>query len=198
MISQIGGFEDVIETGRSTAQNIKKSATAGAVNFAKTTTGQITGSQASVTPQNDQGTNEAATAAQKQMSDDQAKQFLKDLYGPTKPQGGDIKNSGNKPAAQNSNQSLIQQVAGITPKNPNEGKKPEEIAKMQSLRNTLHQEYYQNLTNPQKPKEESITEKLENEKQLEQLEEVEKEKKKPDPLATVKKGTGETMVGVSG
>lgn len=198
MINQIGGFEDVIETGRSTAQNVKKSATGGVKSFVKTTTGQVAGSQ-NPTPQNDQGTNEAGNAAaQKKMSDDQAKQFLKDLYGPSNPQKSDLQNPQKAAGQQNPNQSLIQQVTGSTLKDPNEGKKPEEVAKMQSLRNTLHQEYYQNLTNRQKPKEESVVEKLENEKQLEQIKEIKKEKKKPDPLAAVKKGTGETMVGVSG
>lgn len=194
MKNVIGSFEETIEQG---AHAVSDTAKKQVTSFAKTVAGQIVGNQSS-TPQNDQGTNEVATAQQKQMSDDQAKQFLKDLYGPTKPQGGDVKSSQNKSAKQAPNQSLIQQAAGITPRDPNEGKKPEEIAHMQSLRNTLHQEYYQNLTNPQKPEEESVTEKLEQEEQVKQFEEIEKQKKKPDPLATVKKGTGENMVGVSG
>lgn len=191
-----GMFGEILEQGRNTAQNMRKAVVQGASQTAKTAVGQVTGSGQPAPAQ--QGSNEAANkAAQKQMSDDQAKQFLKDLYGPSKPQGTDAKNP-QKTAGSGASQSLIQQAAGITPRDSNEGKKPEEIAHMQSLRSTLHQEYYQNLINPQKPEEESVTEKLEQEEQVKQLEEIEKQKKKPDPLAAVKKGTGETMVGASG
>lgn len=188
------GFGEILETGQGAVKNAAKSTKQGAQNFAKTAVGQIAGNQSS-TPQNDQGTNEAVTAQQKQMSDDQAKQFLKDLYGPTKPQESSASNNSQAKTAaqQGSNQNLIKQAAGVTPKNP------QEIAKMQSLRNTLHQEYYQNLINPQKPEEVSVTDKLEREEQVEEFEEIEKEKKKPSKLPqTQKVGTGEKMVGVSG
>ncbi len=81
MINQIGGFEEIVETGKSTVQNVQKSAAQGAKNFAKTAVGQIAGNQSS-TPQNDQGANEAVSANQNNnLSDDQAKKFLQDLYG---------------------------------------------------------------------------------------------------------------------
>ena len=197
MINQIGGFEEIVETGQSTAQNVRKAATASAKNFAKAAQNQIAGSQNSNALQNDQGTNEQSTASQKQMSDDQAKQFLKDLYGPTKPKSSDSQKGNSQSSSQ---QNPIAAAIGMTPKDPNAGKSPEELAKIHALRNTLHQEYYQTLTNPAKPTEENVTEKLEREEQEKQLADLEVQKKKPAPLVnpTMKKGTAESVVGVNG
>ncbi len=68
------------------------------------------------------------------------------------------------------------------------------------MRNTLHQEYYQTLTNPAKPAEENVTEKLEREEQEKQLADLKVQNKKPAPLVnpTMKQGTAESVVGVSG
>src|SRR3989344_2913520 len=86
---------------------------------------------------------------------------------------------------------------GIPQKDPNEGKTPEELAKIEALRKQLHGEYYESLTNRKKGAEEHVTEKLEREKEEKKLSELEEEKEKPPPLpATVKQGTGEKMVGV--
>lgn len=201
MINQIGGFEEIVETGKSSVQNVQKSAAQGAKKFVGTAVGQVTGK----TPkqQDSAGTNEAANAqAQKQMSDDQAKQFLKDLYGTSdKDSQKDIKpldpKKQNSPANTNPQNPLAQAV-GINTKDPNSGKSPEELAKIEALRQQLHGDYYQSLTAPQKQAEESVTEKLDREKQEEEIELWEKDKKKPDPLANVKQGTGESVIGVSG
>lgn len=192
MINQIGGFEEIVETGKSSVQNVQKSAAQGAKKFVGTAVGQVTGK----TPkqQDSAGTNEAANAqAQKQMSDDQAKQFLKDLYGTSdKDSQNDIKSPDPK------KQNPLAQAVGLTPKDSNAGKSPEELAKIEALRQQLHGDYYESLTAQQSQKEETVTEKLDREKQEEEIELWEKDKKKPDPLANVKQGTGEAVVGVSG
>ncbi len=78
-------------------------------------------------------------------------------------------------------------------------KTPEELAKIEALRQQLHGQYYQDLTNPQKAPEENVTEKLEREDQEKKMADLETDKEKPPPLpATVKQGTGENVVGVSG
>lgn len=181
----IGGtFEDMVEQGaRSAARNMKQQSQS----FAKAAGGQVTGNNSS---QNDQGTNEQGSAAQQKMSDDQAKQFLKDLYG--------NKDKASAPGNIKQVPHPIQDALGIPKPDPNAGKTPEELTKLQSLRNQLHGDYYQNLINPPKPKEEPVTQKLEKEKQMEEFELAQKQKEKPDPLATVKTGTGERVVGVSG
>lgn len=80
-MNQLGSFEDVIEKGQTTVKNAAKAAQAGATNFANTATGQVS-NNSSATP-NDHGTGESngQSAAQQQMSDDDAKKFLQDLYG---------------------------------------------------------------------------------------------------------------------
>lgn len=162
------GFGEVLERGQTT---VKKAAKQTVSDFAQAVKGQITGNQ------NDQGTNEQANAAQNQqkMSDEEAKKFLGDLYG-------------KSDQSSNSNQK-------IPP-----GKTPEEIAKIEILRKQLHGRYYDELINPKKPEpEEAVVEKIEREDQEEKMELWEKDKKKPPPLpATVKQGTGESVVGVSG
>jgi hypothetical protein len=78
-------------------------------------------------------------------------------------------------------------------------KTPEEMAKMQALRNQLHGEYYQQLTKPQQQEEETVVDKLEREDQEKKMSDLETDKEKPPPLpATTKQGTGENVVGVSG
>lgn len=202
MINQIGGFEEIVETGKSSVQNAQKSAAQAAKKFVGTAVGQVTGK---IPKQQDSaGTNEAANAqAQKQMSDDQAKQFLKDLYGtPDKDSQNDIKSPDPKkqnPPANTDPQNPLAQAAGLTPKDPNVGKSPEELAKIEALRNQLHGEYYQKLTKPKPQEEETVVDKLEREDQEKKLADLETNKEKPPPLpATVKQGTGENVVGVSG
>jgi hypothetical protein len=80
-----------------------------------------------------------------------------------------------------------------------EEKKLEEKRKIEELRKQLHSMYYQGLTDPKKTPEEKVTEKLEREKQEEEKKLFDDNSKKPQPLpATVKQGTGEKLVGVSG
>lgn len=185
------GFGEILERGQTTVRNVAKGAKQGAKAFAKTAAGQVAGGQ---TPNQNQGTNEAANSPQQQMSDDDAKQFLKDLYGKS-----DKKSTSSPPQNQNQNQNAVKTALGMSQKNPNEGKTAEELAKIEQLRNQLHGQYYEELTNPKKPQEEAVTEKLEREEQEEKVELFEKNKKKPPPLpATVKRGTGESVVGVSG
>lgn len=81
-MNQLGSFEDVIEKGQSTIKNAAKSAQAGAANLANTATGQVSNNTPS-----DHGTGEAnnTNASGQQMSDDDAKKFLQDLYGVKNP-----------------------------------------------------------------------------------------------------------------
>lgn len=100
-----------------------------------------------------------AQAADQNPADDKTKtkEFVKDLYKP-------LKNSEPSPK---------------DAKNPEETKEQ----KLAKLRQELHANYYQNLINPPKPKEEKAAEKVEREKKEERWELQEKEKKKPPPLA---------------
>ncbi len=185
-----GIIGEILETGQSTVRkNVKQAAS----DFAKSAKVQITGSQ------NDQGTNEQANVAaqnQQKMSDDDAKKFLQDLYGRSDKNSAPDK---SKTQGTQNPQNPISQSVGIVPKNPNEGKSPEELAKIEALRQQLHGDYYQNLTNRRKPEEEHVAEKLDREEQEEKFEDLEKEKKKPPKLPqTQKVGTGEFAVGVSG
>ena len=234
MNNVIGGFEELVEKGQSTAGKIQKSTAKSASNFAKTASTQVSSSSNQPT---DQGTNEAGGASsQQQMSNDDAQKFLKDLYG-VKPN-----NQNNPPPQQNQqspknvktalgmgvsqgkapspsetiktamgipqspeqkspppDQNPVATALGVIQKDPNEGKTPEEIAKIEALRQQLHKDYYESLTRSRKPDEEHVTEKLEREDEEEKMSELEVQKKKPPPLpATVKRGTGETVVGVSG
>ncbi len=92
-MNQLGSFEDVIEKGQTTVKNAAKAAQAGATNFANTATGQVSNNTPS-----DHGTGEAnnANASGQQMSDDDAKKFLQDLYG--------VKSPTQDPHAQNPTQ----------------------------------------------------------------------------------------------
>lgn len=191
-------FGEILERGQSTVKNAAKSAKQGAQNFARTGLGQVTGSKTPVPQPSGQGTNEQANAAaqnQQKMSDDEAKKFLQGLYGSSDKNSDPDK---SKTQGTQNPQNPIAQAVGANPKDPNKGKSPEELAKIEALRQQLHGDYYQSLTNPTKPQEESVTEKLERKDQEEQFEELEKKKEKPDPLVNVKQGTGENVVGVSG
>lgn len=205
----IGGFEDSFEKGTGAVASVVKQTVK---DFTSTTKGQITGSagQSSIGPgsqaanhmgSSDHGTNEHSTSSsqhntnQSQKSDQERVDFLRDLYG--KKDSAKQNNDGSSNNSNTSKTNLVKEALGMST-DPNHGKTPEEIAKLAALRNQLHQRYYQELTTP-KQKEISVTEKLEREEQMEQLEAFEKDKKKPNPLpATVRQGTGESVVGVSG
>ena len=199
MFDNSGMIGEMLERGQSTVKNATKSAKQGAQNFARTGLGQVTGLQTPAPQQSDQGTNEQANAAaqnQQKMSDEEAKKFLQDLYG-----SPDKKSDPDKSKTQGTQnpQNPIAQAVGATPKNPNKGKSPEELAKIEALRQQLHGDYYQTLVNPQKPQEEPVTEKLEREGQEEKMTELETEKKKPPPIAVQKvQQSAEKFRGVSG
>lgn len=226
MIGQIGSFEDIGERGQSAVRSTVKSAKQSAQNFAKATATQITGSQSSA-PQNDQWTNEASsTASQKQMSDADAKKFLQDLYGVSNKSTSQSTNQNStnnpsqKPPAPTPKQTIktalgipesaapqetaptvkqtVKNAMGIPEISSNE-KTPEELAKIEALRQQLHKDYYESLTNRKKPIEEHVTEKLEREEKEQKMSELEVQKKKPPKLPmTQKQGTGENVVGVWG
>lgn len=187
MFDNNGLMGEIIETGQSTVKSAGDAVGQGAKATVNSVISQTTGQ--------DMGTNEAAARAQtqqKKMSDNQATDFLKSLYGKSDKSVA----SGAKPPQ---NDNVVKQALGIKPHDPNAGKTPEEIAKLQSLRQQLHSSgYYQPLINPPKQKEVSVAEKLDREKQEERWEEAQKQKEKPSPLATIKTGTGEKMVGASG
>ena len=192
----IGGFEDTFEKGKSTISDTTKKT---ASDFASTTKSQLTGSTNSSNLQSDNGSNEqlaqSPTQNQPQMSDQDRVEFLRNLYGKSSDDKSKTKDLGNN-QKQNA---TVAQVLGSPQKDPNEGKTPEEIAKIEALRRQLHSDYYQSLVNRPKLAEEPVAEKLEREKQEEKFEELEKQKKKPSPLpVTVKQGTAESVVGVSG
>ena len=179
MISQIGSFEDIGEKGQSAVRSTAKSTKQSAQNFAKAAATQITGSQSGV-PQNDQGTNEvSSTAAQQQMSDADAKKFLQDLYGVNNKSTSQSTNQNStnspsqKPMAPTPKQTIktalgIPESAAAPQETPSPAKQtitnamgipeiamnqktPEELAKIEALRQQLHGKYYQDLSNPQKP-----------------------------------------------
>ncbi|MBI1982091.1 MAG: hypothetical protein HYY87_04000 [Candidatus Levybacteria bacterium] len=117
---------------------------------------------------------QAGTSQQPKQSQDksQTKAFVKDLYG------------GEKPP--------------ISPEEVQQ-KQAEDKQKEEFLRQRLHSEYYQQLTNPPKPKEERPAEKVEKEKKLEMKELEQKEAKKPPPLAAQRAAQKvEKFRGVSG
>lgn len=197
----VGGFEDVIEKGQSAVTQAAKQTVK---DFAGSAKGQITGGSSSLGAQSaghsagDQGTNEHGASAssqnsgQSQKSDEDRIKFLQDLYG--KSNHGSNSNTSH---SDDSKTGAIKQALGM-PSDPNAGKTPEEIAKLAALRNQLHAKYYQELTTPKQP-EVSVTEKLEREEQIERMDAFEKQKKKPTPInPTMKQGTAESVVGVSG
>lgn len=187
MNNPLGSFEENIEQGvRSASDSAKKQVTA----FGKTAIGQVTGSQQPQAPSD-------STTQSGKMSDEDAKKFLKDLYGPTNPTV-EKKEDKEKPKEQPKPESLQTIATGTSPKNPNEGKKPEEIAQIESLRRQLHGDYYQTLVN--RPPEEHVAEKLEREDTEKKISEFEEEKKKPKTVLPpgTKQGTGETSPGAVG
>jgi len=206
----VGGFEDSFERASGAVTSAAKQTIK---DFTNTTKGQITGSQGSPQAPNDHGSNEHGVSANTPtpkvtdkgsndhgntdsgsgndgMTDDERKDFLSKLYG----------GSEKKPEPEKKQGASVSDVLGITQKDPNKGKSPEDIAKMNALRQRLHSvKYYQPLVNRPKPQEEPVADKLEREEQEAKFDELEKQKKKPAPLpATVKQGTGESVVGVSG
>lgn len=113
----------------------------------------------------------------------QDKDFVKELYG-----------LNEQPKKETDSQKSMQKLAEKQPQ-----KSPEELQKIQALRQELHKTtYYQPLVNPQKKQEERPAEKIENEKNKERWELQEKEAKKPPPLAVKRAQNIEKFRGASG
>lgn len=191
----IGGFEDAIESGQST---IKKSTKNTAKDFANSTKNQVSGSQSQQT-QSDQGTNEAGGSQnqnQSQMTDKDREEFLSNLYG----KSDNKKNNSGSTNDPKKGSGPASQALGVPQKDPHKGKTPEEIAELEVVRKQLHSDYYQNLVNRPKPKDEPVAEKLEREKQEEKMAELQDEKKKPKSILPpgTKQGTGEMQPGAVG
>ena len=192
---KLGMFEEIIETGGSTVKNTAQQTVS---DLAKSAKGQISGNSSASQNVSDQGTNEQA--APTQMTDDQRKQFLRDLYGKSKKPDEDTnkKDKDDKDDKPSDQRSATQKALGITP-DPTKGRTPEEIAKLESLRGQLHkEEYYEKLVNPPKPPDEPVVEKLEREEKEERWELEEKKKKEPPLLAVAKAQRTEGDRGVSG
>jgi hypothetical protein len=201
----IGSFEDAIEQGQ---QAVKSGVKQGVTDFAQSAKGQITGSQSSPSQgshqtqaaPSDQGSNEHGASnpsaqQQSQKTDEERVEFLKDLYGKNDHSSGSKTDKSDPKKGSGS----VAQAVGVPQKDPNEGKTPEEAAKLQALRIQLHQNYYQNLVNRPKSKDEPVTEKLEREEREAKMAEFQTQKEKPPPInPTVKQGTGENVVGASG
>src|SRR3990170_4474488 len=73
------------------------------------------------------------------------------------------KKSANPAVTQNASQKAL----GIAPKDPNAGKTPEELRKIEALRKQLHGQYYDKMVNPQKSPEEPVAEKIERQERQE-------------------------------
>lgn len=84
---------------------------------------------------------------------------------------------------------------------PDPAKAAEEQATLSKVRQELHANYYRNLVNRPKPKDERAAEKVEKEeKEEEQVEFAKEQKKKKEDLAlaNVRRGTAETLKGIGG
>lgn len=203
----IGGLEEAFEKGQGAViAGVKQTAK----DFTASAKGQITGGSTTASSSSshqqpshgasDHGTNEHGANPQQhsdpaatQKSDQERVDFLRDLYGGKS--HGDKKDA---PHSDSSKTDMVKQALGLPQSDPNKGKSPEEVAKLAALRNQLHANYYQELTTP-KQKEVTVTEKLEREEQIERMDAFEKDKKKPKPInPTMKQGTAESVVGVSG
>ncbi len=141
------------------------------VDAAKNMTPQAAAAGNAQAPDHQQSADNHSPAGGPAPTSDETKRFVQELYGvnPNAPKGDTEKNPGAKIAQ------------GIAEKNPH--MKPEDVQKLASLRQQLHQQvYYQPTFNRPKQQDEPVVEKLEKEKQVEMMELQEKEKKKPQKL----------------
>ncbi len=102
--------------------------------------------------------------------------------------------------SQKSNEETKKLVEDLYKKGEPKQKAPEEPdeVKKQKLRSELHAQYYQNLVNPPKQKEERPTEKVEREKKQEMIDLQKKEQKKPSQLVQKAQQRVEKYPGASG
>ncbi|MDP3941095.1 MAG: hypothetical protein Q8Q49_02170 [bacterium] len=172
--------------------NIKKSLDEGLENIEKGIVGQIKtnvkavagqmGSGSTKQAANDQGTNEAGQHATQQgmpQSDQQTDEVVNAFYAPSNPN----EQHGLSPVGEGSKE--IKEPSAFFKKQIEEGKTPEEAAKLEAIRNQLHKtDYFDPLIN-RKPAEEEHKEEEQEEKEEKKMEElqVEEKKKKDDDIA---------------
>ncbi len=152
---------------------------------------QITGKQGQAGKQG-QGQGQKTTAQTKTPSD-----------APSSTSGKPAEAHSASKTADQSTADVVAHLYGQAPPVTETDKQQKELKDQQSLealRQRLHGEYYQRLTNPPKQKEEERpAEKVEREKKEERWELEQKEKKKPPPLAVQRERTkAESFRGVSG
>ncbi len=207
------GFEgELLEKGQSAVANVSKGTKKQASDFGKSAVGQVSGSNSgsgsdssSANANTDQGTNEAGSAnqnqQQSQMTDEERVEFLRNLYGKS---DNNSKKSQGSVQSQKPQKNPLSNALGLPQNDPNKGKTPEEIAKLNALRDRLHkEEYYIPTFNPPK-REEQEAEQVEQaqEEQGEQMAKIEKEEKKKqeklDLAGAVRRGTAEIRGGVGG
>lgn len=184
VIGEIAG--EVLEQGGSIVGQTVKQIAKTPTDLAKTAGGQVNPIQK---PQENQVDSNKASVGQNQTNVDAKKineDVVKSLY----------EKSGNKNIDQKTQENLQKMAEEHLEKTP------EELQKIEKLKQELHQTtYYQPLINPQKQEEERPAAKIEKEKQQEEqkkLEEIKEEKKK-EPLAVQRaKRTTEMFRGVSG
>lgn len=163
---------EAIEQGVSIVKQTAKTVADTPAAMAKTAVQQVGGTSSS----KDAGEAKDVVKQQKSVSqsdpqtasDADTKAFVKELYGA-------VDTTGTKAKASKTLEKLVEE-------NPN--KSPEELQKLEMLRQQLHkQTYYDPTFNSSKSQEEPVTERLEREEQEEKMEELEKKKKKPKDLA---------------
>jgi len=204
MLNKIGFSGEIIEKGQSSinsgAKGAVKGTKIGIKDFGEEAIGQLS---ASNSDDKDKGTNEQGSGQvqNQQMSDEDAKEFLQDLYGaknsskaqPNGSQATDKKKPGNSGSAK--------QTLGMPMSDPMKGKTPEEIVKIRALVNRLHKEKYFDPTfNPTKQEVENAKDANEREEQEKKMEAIEEknELKNQNLGPAVKQGTHEIAPGVSG
>ncbi|MCL6096850.1 MAG: hypothetical protein M1444_04200 [Patescibacteria group bacterium] len=172
---------EAMEKGQGVIKKTGKAAADSAAGVVKTAVGQVAGDSG-----NQAGANEtnAAVSDQQTVSDKaQTEELVKELYAPSKPQNAKNPQSSQNPASAKSQP------------------KPEEQARLASIRQKLHDEvYYEPLIQGQKARqEERPAEKVEKEKKQELQDLQQKEAKKPPPIAVQRaQQTAEKFRGVSG
>lgn len=177
--------------------NIKKIIDEGVENIEKGIIGQIKTNVKAVAGQmgagsnsqtaSDQGTSESGQDGVQQatpQSDQQTKEVVNAMYAPSSPNEQHGLSSGAAlPVGESGKE--IKEPSEFFKKQIEEGKSPEEAAKLEAIRNQLHKtDYYDPLVN-RKPIEEEHKEeeKVEEEEKMEELQVEEQKKKQDDDIA---------------
>lgn len=135
---------------------------------------------------------EKKRAAVKVPSEKNTEEFVKNLYGPTEKQDRASMSHGSKAQTSTADQAQAP--------HDTKSKTPEELEKIEKLRQELHQTtYYQPLVNRPRQQEERQAAKVEREEKEKRWELQEKDKKKPKPLAVSREqNKAEQFRGTSG